>query len=278
MEGKLRDIDFLVVGAHRCGTTSLFKYLSAHPDIFMPARKELFFFNRGDRYCRGKEWYLKEFFSGAKPHQIMGEASPEYMLGGPCLCIKKTFPYVKIIAILRNPVDRLFSHKRFDERKKLGPNLFFQLCLGYYGKALENYSIQFPPSQIKVIFLEELEQAPYRVMRDVFEFLGVSDYRSKIFGKRFNPSGVKRFPKTEEFFYRHRGPINFIKKVLPERMWGAVSFWFETSMNLKEQINYENIYENIDRASFVRYYKPDVRKLEGLIGRKVPWEEFRDED
>ena len=49
-------------------------------------------------------------------------------------------------------------------------------------------------------------------------------------------------------------------------------------MNLKEQINYENIYDSIDRASFVRYYKPDVRKLEGLIGRKVPWEEFRDED
>ena len=257
-------IDFVVIGGMRCGTTSLFKYLSAHPDIFMPSRKELFFFSRDDRWAKGTGWYLKEFFRGAKPWQVKGEASPEYMIHREVPArLKRKFPDVKIIAILRDPKTRFQSHFLYAQRK----NIKFGNIIepGLYGKHLEPYYDLFPHDQIKVVFLEELVQDPQGVMNGIFRFLGVPYFFSDVFNRKYNQRGVKRFPRIESFFYRHRGPINLIKRFVPERMWGAVSFWFETSANIKRAEC------PVDIVYPVNHY--DIVKLEGLIGRDVPWED-----
>ncbi len=108
-EPKKLGPDFLIVGAAKCGTSSLYNYLSHHPQILLPHKKELDFFWR--HFERGKDWYLAHFPSITdRPDFLTGEATPNY-LRFPQVAqrIKQLFPQVKIIILLRNPIDRAVS-------------------------------------------------------------------------------------------------------------------------------------------------------------------------
>src|SRR5690606_13433578 len=92
--------------------------LSAHPEIYMPAQKELAFFSDDKAYSRGVQEYLKRHFSEANG-KVAGEASPHYMCFDKCASrIHEHFPDVKLVAVLRNPIDRAYSHYRMALRRK----------------------------------------------------------------------------------------------------------------------------------------------------------------
>ena len=111
-------IDFLVIGAARSGTTSLAAYLRSHPSIYLPLEKETCFFSDNDRYNKGVDWYLQSYFHCRKSeNKIIGEATPAYMLFKYIPeRIFSTTPNTKLIAILRNPIYRAYSHYRFAKR------------------------------------------------------------------------------------------------------------------------------------------------------------------
>ena len=79
----MADIGFLIIGAPKAGTTSLFEYMRAHPKIHMPAEKEIYFFNMDRNYRRGWDWYLSTISRDAPSGAICGEATTEYMSGVP---------------------------------------------------------------------------------------------------------------------------------------------------------------------------------------------------
>jgi len=128
------DIGFLIIGAPKAGTTSLFEYMRIHPQIHMPAEKEVYFFNMDRNYNRGWKWYSKTMFRHAPPDAVCGEATTEYMSGVPYVAdpgspaaglgdkatleeviprrIKQALPEVKLICVLRDPVKRTYSHHR----------------------------------------------------------------------------------------------------------------------------------------------------------------------
>jgi hypothetical protein len=128
------NIGFLVIGAPKAGTTSLFEYMRLHPQIHMPAEKEVYFFNIDRNYRRGLDWYLETVLRQAPPDAICGEATTEYMSGVPYVedegdpvtrstdtkaleeviprRIKEALPDVKLICVLRDPVKRTYSHYR----------------------------------------------------------------------------------------------------------------------------------------------------------------------
>jgi hypothetical protein len=139
----MSEIGFLIIGAQKAGTTSLFEYMRRHPQIHMPAEKELYFFNSDRAYSRGRDWYLTVMSKGAPPDAVCGEATAEYMAGVPYKDltddkhagtagdsngsdpngnepleevvprrIKEFFPDVKLICVLRDPVARAYSHYR----------------------------------------------------------------------------------------------------------------------------------------------------------------------
>lgn len=135
----MADIRFLIIGAPKAGTTSLFEYMRVHPQIHMPSEKEIYFFNMDRNYRRGPDWYLSTVSRGAPPGSICGEATTEYMSGVPYQDltgrdqqdvarsegdrrrtleeviprrIKQTLPNVKLICVLRDPVKRAYSHYR----------------------------------------------------------------------------------------------------------------------------------------------------------------------
>ena len=104
--------DFIIIGAAKAGTTSLYALLDRHPDIFMPIPKEPEFFARDDHYAKGIDSYAP-LFEGATPHQQVGEASTLYSLaplfGQTAERIKAHLPQVKLIYVMREPVARAYS-------------------------------------------------------------------------------------------------------------------------------------------------------------------------
>mgnify|MGYP006439820863 CR=1 FL=1 len=116
--------NFIIVGAQKAGTTSLFRYLTSHPQIKAPFKtKEIHFFDGGleseDNYKKGLKWYKSHFPLKSKMYnKLTYEASPLYLFH-PCAPkrIKKDIPDVKIIILLRNPVERSISHYFHELRK-----------------------------------------------------------------------------------------------------------------------------------------------------------------
>lgn len=134
---------FLIIGAQKAGTSSLFRYLSQHPDIRLPKRKELHFFDL--RYENGTDWYEGQFpASSLLSGQITGEATPFYLFHP--LVPERVFnhyPDIRLIVLLRNPVDRAYSHFHMERNRNNEPEDSFMCAV-----ELEFDRIAFEKQQI----------------------------------------------------------------------------------------------------------------------------------
>ena len=114
----------VVVGAQKCGTTSMYHYLSQHPKLSPASKKEVHYFDNGvvaksGTYERGEKWYRRHFHLQARQDIVSFEITPEYMLN-PLAAgrIAKDLPGAKIVAVLRDPVDRAISQYKMEFRRK----------------------------------------------------------------------------------------------------------------------------------------------------------------
>jgi hypothetical protein len=206
--------DFLIIGAQKSGTSSLYAYLRRHPQIRRARQKEVHFFDR--QFGRqGIDWY-RGFFParsspseshGSLPVSITGEATPIYIFH-PLVPerVAETIPAVKLIAILRNPVDRAYSHYHH-ERRAQRESLSFGDALaaeddrvdgevakimaddtyhatafrtnsykarGIYVDQLQRWRVFFPAQQMLVLETGDLKSRYEQTMRQTVEFLGLS--------------------------------------------------------------------------------------------------------
>jgi hypothetical protein len=201
LTGKLRMLpDFIVIGGQKCGTTFLYRYLSAHPTILPSTRKEVHFFDLN--FSKGMNWYRShfplKFFKGGF---FTGEASPAYLFY-PYVPqrIKNVLPQVKLIALLRNPVDRAYSHYQHEVRWKretlsfeealaqeseriqgglvndqptLAYHHFSYLKRGLYAEQIPYWLDVFPREQLLILRSEDLFENPAGIFREVLTFLRV---------------------------------------------------------------------------------------------------------
>lgn len=201
MLGRLPE--FLVIGAQRAGTTSLYEYLTRHRDIAPAARKETHFFSLF--YLRGLRWYREQFPGGGG---ITGEATPYYLFhpAAPAR-VRTDCPDVRLIVLLRDPVERAFSQYKhsvkqgweslsFEEALREEPNRlrheddrrlsdpsyrsFAHQHLSYgargrYSQQLERWLERFPRQQLLVLSSESFFRDPQDVLTRTFRFLGVPD-------------------------------------------------------------------------------------------------------
>ena len=109
--------DFLIIGTQRGGTTTLFSLLSAHPGIFMPEEKEVHYFDLN--YQKVIDWYTEKFSTSVKASTaITGEASPYYLYHPHVPArVAKDLPEVKLIVLLRDPVDRAYSNYMLERKR-----------------------------------------------------------------------------------------------------------------------------------------------------------------
>jgi len=177
--------NFLIIGAMKGGTTALYRYLQPHPEVFMPAVKALEFFLADADRSRRLEWYRQQF-AGADEHVVaVGEASNAYtkfpQFRGVPERIASQIPDVRMIYLVRDPIDRIRSHYQTrvwqgDERAPIETAVFDDpryVDYSRYWLQLEQYLSWFPPEQILVITTEGLRNERKGSLRRVFEFLGV---------------------------------------------------------------------------------------------------------
>lgn len=292
-------IDFLVIGAQKAATTSFFKYLSAHPQIYMPAEKEVEFFQDDQKFIRGKEWYYNRYFTLAPPAAMKGEASTYYMMFR-CVPerIHRYYPDIKLFALLRNPIDRAYSHYRMAVRRGFETRSFEEsvreslatgskadreldhnreyVFFGEYGRILKNYLRWFDRSQVMVLFSEQLLAEPATVIRQAYSFLGVDqNFVPQSIGKRYHASGIQRFPNLT---LRLRRFVDRLKKRrwVDRYLWrinfDALLFWVETQFNVKNTMDPGPSIEI--RKVLADHYKSDVAVLRNLLQMELPWPDF----
>jgi hypothetical protein len=231
--------DFVITGAQRGGTTSLHAYLSAHPRVRAPATKELHFLT--DRFARGRDWYIGQFPLCLAPGEITGESTP-YALFHPLAPqrLHAVAPHAKLIVLLRNPVDRAYSHylleqSRGDETLTFAEAIAAEasrlageedrlladptylspahkhasyLARGDYAPQLERWFASFPREQILILRSEDLYQRTAETFVCVTDFLGLPAAADVQFAAHNQSTGPKLKAAIHDRLSQHFAPRN----------------------------------------------------------------------
>lgn len=233
MQARKEILDFIVIGAQKSGTTSLFQYLRHHPEVFVPTTKEADYFCY-DGLFSTVDWstYVDRLArttgesTTADPARRWGTVTPRYMLGtstGPSAAVDRydertvprriceRLPQVRLIAILRDPVERALSNHHMLVRRRGERRTFDEavaelleagslersrrrpaegsdyVVRGEYGRILAGYFEMFPREQLLVVFTEELERDQQELLARIQRFIGVaSDFTPENLGERYN--------------------------------------------------------------------------------------------
>lgn len=184
--------DFLIVGAQKCGTTTLHHHLVTHPDLFLPATKEVHFFDDDSR-----DWTAPDYsdydavFSAAEPGRLCGEITPAYMLHRRFLeRIRVYNPQIRLIAILRDPIRRAWSNWRMEvsrdaedlpfpqairegrERRTHDWRVYSYVDRGFYAGQIANMFDLFPRENCHFLLTDDLAVQPGKAVNDICAFLG----------------------------------------------------------------------------------------------------------
>jgi hypothetical protein len=175
---------FLVIGAMKAGTTSLYEYLRAHPQVFMATPKELHFFPADKQWPLGVEWYARHF-AGAGDAVARGEVSPSYsqadQFPGVAARVAQVVPDARLVYLVREPVARLRSmylHQVAAGREPLPVERAVRERPMYvessrYATQLDEYLPYFPPERILVMTTDSLKADRSQALSRLYEFLGV---------------------------------------------------------------------------------------------------------
>lgn len=177
--------DFILIGAAKCGTTTLHRWLGLHSHLFLCTPKEPQFFSDDDVHARGAGWY-RRLFAGAADHQRCGEASTTYTrwphTADAAPRIAALVPDARLVYIMRHPVERSYSHyahwmrdgvtKTFEAALDEGPEL---VDCSLYAEQLDRHRRHFPDDRILLLLLEDLRRDPRAVLRRIQRFLDVPE-------------------------------------------------------------------------------------------------------
>ncbi|MBP7398275.1 MAG: sulfotransferase [Chitinophagales bacterium] len=301
---------FLVVGAVKAGTTSLHEYLNQHPEIFMSPVKETNFFSDADmlfdkfnvdykqdidhnldKYLDGpmdkkihiahiRTWQqYQKLFRDVKEQKAIGEISNSYLYcPNTANAIHAQLPEAKIVMILRNPIDRLFS--QYLMNLKLGKIITKDLLLeiqndqdkkdkgwgvshlylevGKYYPQVKNYFDIFSKNQVHVILYDDYKKDPAAVMQKLFAFIGVDANFSLDMSMKYNEAGLPRFGKLN-YWLTQTGIYGLSKKIFPDSLKSRIKSLIYTKDNIP-------VISAEEKSWLVNYYKEDVEQLEKFLG------------
>ena len=291
--------NFLIIGAAKAGTTSLYRYLEQHREIFMSEFKEPRFFalendsldyhgpNDPSAHCEYKTLdAYRTLFSAVSDEVAIGEASTLYLYHPDAAArIRHYVPDMKLIAVLRHPVEQAYSNFVFLRRDGREPCEDFREALaleshrknqlrwgplwhytgrGFYGEQLERYFERFERSQIRIFLYEDLRRDPVALCQQIFDFLGVAPDFAPDVSVDFNVSGLPRSPRLHRFLLQPQRLRTALGRLLPEASKRRLSFWIQ-----RQNLARAPAIDPALRAELCAIFRDDVTKLEGLIERDL---------
>ena len=237
MKSKI-DLDFLVIGAQKSGTTSLHDWLSQHNDVILPSIKETHFFSHEERFLKGLEWYESQFHRKKEACSLKGEIDPEYLFSTVALKrIKDLSDVKKFIVILRNPLERAYSQylmsvRRGYEKLPFDQALCFEskrlkdggdfsldhhsyLSRSLYSEQIKRYKLNFPDADFMFIKFDDLinKNNGAHVYRKIVAFIGsMHDVNTVDRSESSNKASVPRWIWLRDLIYRN-GERSLVRKV-----------------------------------------------------------------
>lgn len=293
--------NFLIIGTAKAGTTSLHHYLDQHPDIFMCRKKDTFFFNfdgRDPDYGgpSDNDWYrgravvhrddYEALFDGVTTEMAIGEACPQYLYDPDAASrIHRYTPDAKLIAVLRDPVERAYSSYLQQVRDGLETETDFAAALsreddriranwrpmwhyrarGFYFEQLERYLSLFGAKQVRLYLYEDLQREPAGLLREIYGFLGVDDRFEADISVRHNRAGIPRSRGLYNLIMTPNKLKTVVRPLLPvsvrRMLKGAV---IDSGVNLQRP----DIPAEL-RRSLMSEFRDDILALQGLIDRDL---------
>ena len=274
--------DFFLVGAAKSGTTSLFQYLIQHPSIFIPSIKEPHYFSEfydpGAPRCATDEEYFA-LFEDCPPGARAGDASTSYLYSASSARrIHDVCPTARIMAVLRNPIDRAYSFYWYN-RRNLVEDLSFEDALeaepgriaegchyrfhyvasGMYAGQVSRYLDTFGHEAVRAYLFEDLRDARELCAR-IFEFLGVDPGVPIDTEKRFNPGGPVRSDLLARFLTRS---FPRLRRLFPQVARDVKYRLMEVNVRQPEPM------APATRERLAEAFQDDVGRLQDMIGRDL---------
>lgn len=294
--------NFLIIGVSKSGTTSIYHYLKQHPQIYMSPVKEPGFFafaKNQPAFCGpGAELFrsrmvvqmedYKALFQSVCKETAFGEASPFYLSSyqpnETAENIRYYIPHVRLIAILRQPADRAYSHFTFNRQNNIEPATSFTQALaeepariraawrpgsryrldGFYYANIKPYFERFPREQIRVYLHDDWLNNPRQVLRDIFGFLGVDNTFMPDTTKRHNVTLIPRSFAAQRFLTRPYLVKFLLKPLLPQPLRLSMISGLKSLNQTKPPPLDPEI-----RRQLTEEYREDILKLQDLIGRDL---------
>jgi hypothetical protein len=288
----METIDFIGVGAGRAGTTWIGKMLESHPDILFSSQKshkELYFFNGNysrkyepdldSRYHLGVDWYLSQFPPPEK-EKPRGEFCPAYLFDPYAYKrINKIFPKVKIIIIIRNPVNRLFSIYWYSKAAVVTklPDTFdifardTQFTSKYkYCKHVKKYLTTFGQQQVHIIIFDDILNKTESVLQNLYRFLKVDEtFVPENYKNTVNTSVQTKNVIIKKIGYEFYQALKKtgLKSLLQPVFFNKKMFRIYRRLNTK-QFSKPKMNKEVMKY-LVNFYKKDISCLERLIGKDL---------
>ena len=283
--------NFLCIGAPKSGTTSLYDVLKQHKDVFLPSFKEPHFFDSNESWSKGVAWYQSSYYAKAS-HQCVGDFTPTYLSNNlaPVRIQEALGNQVKFVLILRNPIDRAYSHYLHTKRDQ-HENLSFTEALeeeeqrlhnyrmendyigmirfayqeqGMYTKQLERYFKLFDRGQFYITTFDDFVSKQEQVIKEICTFLGLQEQEGLQYVLQSNKSSEARSINLKNLIKKPSIIKKVAKLLVP-------SFAIRQKLrNYLQALNNKSIdkkpISEIDRKNcYQRYFKQEIQSLEDLL-------------
>lgn len=297
--------NFLIIGAAKSGTTSLASYLAQHPEVFFSPWKEPNYFALAGRKIPSagpvppevmfnllyfhSVTTLPEYealFAGAGSHPAVGEASVRYLYYPEApRRIRELLPQVRLVALLREPVSRLFSHYCMNLQHQLEPLPLREALaqeearraagwgwdwhyvnVSRYAAQVRRYFELFDRDQLKIFLYDDFVARPREVYAEVCRHLGIDDRFEPDMSERGKVAHRPRSLRLDRWLHWPSRTRRYVERFLPRRVWRPAF----SRLNRWNRLPAPRLDAAL-RAELAPQFHDDLAELEDLLGRKLPW-------
>lgn len=281
--------NFICPGAQKSATTTLHDILIQHPEIYLPSKKETHFFDIDKKFKKGIDFYLNQYYSDVENEKIVGDITPGYMFFENSLerIVETLGEDIKILFMLRNPIERAYSHywmsyrrtyenKSFEkgielEKERIKKDYFNRshfsyIERGFYAKQIKRFLKVFPKKNMKFIIFNEFINNKSSSIEEILYFLNLDTKVPLELDKKSNSAFLPRFKKITSFLKNPPYVVKMISKIFSDKTKKKI-------INIINEKNKQNFkkpkMKTVTRNKLIEIYYEDMKELENITNKDL---------